>query len=580
MAAMMLSLFACDIPATNPEITTLGEEQTTKEETTIATDLETTTSEETTTEEQTTTIKETTTVEETTTKETTTIEETTTVEETTTEETTTEETTTEETTTIKETTTEAYTGPADERDVAKIILIGGQSNAEGCAYSDFLAGVFGEEKANEYFNGYDSVRALTRKGGVGAVRSRGVAVNTTVKISAPAVNPTSPADSFGPEVGLAEYLATNYPDETFYIVKYAIGGSCLDTEWFVGKDGAENGIYLRALEIKIENAIRYIDDELDMKPEIIAFCWMQGESDANTARVSRYYDNQLALINYLRDKYAYYSPKGGMAFVDAGISDTRHNVSGDEYGKPSGTYYWPEYNQINTIKKAISQLSSRNYYFDTIEAGMSTYEDNTDYAHYGVRSMILLGKLFGECIGDVLDGYEKNRRPFEEKPVFETAPENDDGPALTFGVSELSSVMKSTNKYIVSRKNDGENGESYLKILFTGTSDNITCLANYRWGARYLVIKYRASKTFTGYLFPNSDRETAEGSEQMALTLPGGDGETWQYAYIDLNDSDVFKDCGPYLSFFGFRIDNEEKGDNLSIAYMSLYSYDPQQPTE
>ncbi len=593
VAAMMLSLFACDTPRVDPEITTTGTEQSTNEETTKA--QETTTAEKTTaTIEATTTEGEATTTEgeaattegevtttkaeETTTKGevTTTKGEVTTTkaEETTTkgEETTTkaEETTTkaEETTTkAEETTTEPYEGPADEREVAKIIVIGGQSNAEGAAYSGFLEGVFGAQKANEYFAGYNNVLSLSRTGGMGSNLARGVAVKTTGKIMAPSVN-SGNTNAFGPELGIAEYLATNFPDETFYIVKYAIGGSCLATEWYVGSNGAENGVYLRAMEKKLENAIRYIDEELDMKPEIIAFCWMQGESDASATLAPKYYDNQLALINYLRAKYAYYSPKGGMAFIDAGISDTRYNKTGN--------YYWPEYKQINATKEAISKLSSKNYYFDTIKAGLSTYEDNADYAHYGVESMIKLGHLFGECIGQVLESYEQNRRPFEEIPEFESAPTSNEAPVLSIEAAAIVTLVGSNDKYSTALKENGNGGEAYARITFTATGGNIPRLVRYQWGARYLVIKYRASKTYSGYLFPNSDRETAVGSEQMAFSLPAGDGETWQYAYIDLNASQVFKDCGPYLGFFGFRIDNEAAGDVLDIAYVEFYSYNPQ----
>ena len=36
---------------------------------------------------------------------------------------------------------------------------------------------------------------------------------------------------FGPELALAAYLSENYPDEQFYIIKYAIGGTAMDTQW-------------------------------------------------------------------------------------------------------------------------------------------------------------------------------------------------------------------------------------------------------------------------------------------------------------------------------------------------------------
>ena len=39
---------------------------------------------------------------------------------------------------------------------------------------------------------------------------------------------------FGPELAMSHYLATNYPDEIWYIVKYAAAGSLLNGDWYDG----------------------------------------------------------------------------------------------------------------------------------------------------------------------------------------------------------------------------------------------------------------------------------------------------------------------------------------------------------
>ena len=41
--------------------------------------------------------------------------------------------------------------------------------------------------------------------------------------------------------------------------------------------------------------------------KISAICWMQGESDTTIQKAERYYDNQIAFVNYLREDLAKYS---------------------------------------------------------------------------------------------------------------------------------------------------------------------------------------------------------------------------------------------------------------------------------
>ncbi len=664
VAAMMLSLFACDIPGVDPEITTTGTEQSTTEETTKAeetttkgevtttegeattTEGEATTTEgeATTTEGEATTTKgevtttegeatttkgevTTTKAEETTTKgevtttegeatttkgevTTTKAEETTTkVEETSTkaeetstkaeetstkaEETTTkaEETTTtaEETTTVEETTIEEYTGEdADTREVAKIILIGGQSNAEGCAWGDFLTGNFEADRIAKFTNGFSNVTIFARNSDASINTNgdhRGVAVGgvAPVKVS------DATGDyrrTFGPEVGLAEYLEEKYPGEKFYIMKYAVGGSMLGVDWIVGETKEQNGLLLQAFEKKLQNSLTYVDEVLNLRPEIIAFCWMQGEGDAQPGWYEYYYERQLALMDYIRREYSYYSPKNGIAFIDAGISDARHNMTGN--------YYWPKYVEINQTKKDLAARSKMNYYIDTIGAGMSTYEDNTDYAHYGVKSMILLGRLFGECVEDVLKDYSRGLRDPKSEPVFPTAPTDDKNAILELDYNKIYNDGFRNNKNHTATLEDG-----YVHIAFNATGSVWLAdpdpnagkipadkFVQYKWGARYLVIKYRATEEIQGYFYANPSREAQVGWEMLHFTLEGGNGVDWQYKVFDLYDNAVFKQFGPYLASFavlfsGSIDDNKNniyytrpEGATLDIAYMNFYSFE------
>ena len=53
------------------------------------------------------------------------------------------------------------------------------------------------------------------------------------------------------------------------------------------------------------------------------------------------------------------------------------------------------YQEINQIKKNFADSNpDKNYYFDTMEAGLEYDKDNTDYYHFDATSEVILGKLF------------------------------------------------------------------------------------------------------------------------------------------------------------------------------------------
>jgi len=116
---------------------------------------------------------------------------------------------------------------------------------------------------------------------------------------------------------------------------------------------------------------------------------MQGESDSNLAsQAYNYYELETALIAHIREKYADHASVRGIAFIDAAISN-------------SGM--WSNYLALNYSKILISRDSHLNYYIDTNAHGMTTLEENNDYAHYDSMSMLLLGQLFGQTLSQAID---------------------------------------------------------------------------------------------------------------------------------------------------------------------------------
>ena len=265
----------------------------------------------------------------------------------------------------------------DPDGTVKVLLIGGQSNAVGVSQNAELRKKISAEKYQEYKNGYSNVQIMydNCSGNANATFENtklGQAVNTA---------------AFGPELGIAEYLATNFPEEQFYIIKYAMGGSVLETQWY---NAATGGI--GELLVGFTNFVNKGLAEIEAKgltPKIIGFVWNQGESDAIwLPQSSRYYANQEGLVNYVRTTFDAYASVKGIAFFDAGIVG---NI-------------WNAYKNVNMQKYAFSLTSPINFYIETTDYEIiNTLEENNDVAHYDSLGMIKLGQLYGAEIAKMLN---------------------------------------------------------------------------------------------------------------------------------------------------------------------------------
>ncbi len=439
----------------------------------------------------------------------------------------------------------------DERAVAKIILLAGQSNADGAAHNCFVEERCGAQKHAEYVRGYESVRIMAHIEGGEEQHAHSVMINGDVPVKLGYCQ----MGCFGPELGIAEYLTENCPDETFYIIKHAIGGSCLTYDWYVGEDGAPNGVYLRAFLQKTDNALAYIDKVMNKRAEIVALVWMQGESDGDKARAPGYFELQKTLVEYVRERYAYCAAANGIAFMDGGIRAAARDGKTD--------YYWPEYQAINEAKQRMAALSDINYYVDTIGAGMTTYEDNRDYAHYGVRSQLILGHLFGECIKDVMSKYV----PIDQ---------NDGGNAVYPAQTELCQnncsfdppAMKKIIENVDFPKVNATVSESgdELNLVFTADAPSIRVI-RYMTGARYLTLEYSAARDMSVTLYPNPTRTSATGGEEIYETLEGGERRSIK---IDLLSSPEFAKYGPFLSSLMIKFNDGIIGDGISLYCMKF----------
>jgi len=174
----------------------------------------------------------------------------------------------------------------------------------------------------------------------------------------------------------------------FFILKYSWGGSNLHSQWRAPSSQGETGDLYKAFINFTTTSMAYLLSK-NYNVFIDAMCWMQGESDAYSPHAQSYKNNLTAFVKDIRSDLCTY------------IDEELHFIAAGIYDSPIVT----EYLTINQAKKDVAALSLNNYYFDTIDAGL-TYnqepEENPDLAHFDALSTLQLGYLFANQIIDIL----------------------------------------------------------------------------------------------------------------------------------------------------------------------------------
>lgn len=260
---------------------------------------------------------------------------------------------------------------------ARVIILAGQSNAEGISQAEYLKKNTTPEQYAKYEAGFDNVYinsfSTIQNEASGFVKCKlGHGVTDAF---------------FGPELGLAEKLNELYPDETFFIIKYAWGGTDLCNLWRSPSSGGQVGQLYTGFIQYVKNSIKFLDiKNYDVKIE--ALCWMQGESDSvDLSSALEYESNLTNFISDVRFELGNWGSQDGVSFVDAYISDSE---------------YWTHYEAVNSAKQAVADLSPMNAVINTISHGLTFSCEpfgEPDLAHYDALSEIKLGHLFAEeCI--------------------------------------------------------------------------------------------------------------------------------------------------------------------------------------
>lgn len=276
------------------------------------------------------------------------------------------------------------TQPNDKPDTyAKVIILSGQSNMFGSGkIADITKDSVGENRYKKLSNPINNVKILM---------SEGNSLDDFKPIQLGEGHIWK--DSFGPELGVAEYFAEKYKDETVYVIKYALSGTRLWDTWVspsrTDRDATE--AYNNLIKL-VDNGLQILTDA-NLNPKIVGFCWMQGESDTVVEEAFlNYYVNQCALAKDLRERYNEKSYGDYMNFVDAKIGP-----------------YWTFGGFVNEAKLQFrNDDTAHNFLLDTqapnlVVEGVDGLTRLEDDIHYDSISVLKLGQMFAEQIYQAIE---------------------------------------------------------------------------------------------------------------------------------------------------------------------------------
>lgn len=272
--------------------------------------------------------------------------------------------------------------PEGEGKKAHVILLAGQSNAAGCSLDSYLKKNVSATKYDEYSAGYDNVYINYYVTGTNESREFVKCRNLQGE----------GGGYFGPELGLAEKLSEQYPDELFFIIKCTWSGTALYHQWISPSSVGKTGYLYRQFVRYVDMNLQYLKSK-NYDVSLEGMCWMQGESDCFDINAAKKYASNLNnFIEDLRERYAKYASDDGIAFIDAYIADN--------------PVFWVYCDIVNSCKQEVADSSPINVVVDTVSEGLSCSaepEENPDMAHYDSLSEIKLGHLFAKEIIEFLD---------------------------------------------------------------------------------------------------------------------------------------------------------------------------------
>ena len=275
-----------------------------------------------------------------------------------------------------------------EKETFRLFFLGGQSNMEGHGLSAELPdSLSGTNTKVWIFHGFP-IGDGNQKGGLG--KWDNLKPGNGAGFTSDAVS-NKRSHKFGPEVSFGKKLEQLYPGEKIALIKYARGGSSIDSlaareygSWEIDYKGAGGINQFDHFLKTVKEALNTKDLDGNGLEEVLVpsgIIWMQGESDALDEQIAlRYFDNLKRLMDLIRASFR----ADDLPVVIGKISDSGKDNNGKtwEYGE---LVQYAQEKYAKTDKKAAIVRSTMNYNY-------------SDPWHYDSKGYIDLGIKFAEAI--------------------------------------------------------------------------------------------------------------------------------------------------------------------------------------
>jgi len=178
---------------------------------------------------------------------------------------------------------------------------------------------------------------------------------------------------FGPEITFGRTIADAFPAKNFALIKYAVGGTDLHTDW--DPSPPDIGPQYSTLQSRISNGLAALQSGGNTT-EIVGMLWTQGERDAREMRTSTQYEGDLnEFIGEIRDSYG-----ADLPFFLSRLSINQTDLPQDDL------------NAIRAAQTGVADADPLAYIIDTDSFGLKS-----DDLHFDAAGQISLGEAFGQA---------------------------------------------------------------------------------------------------------------------------------------------------------------------------------------
>lgn len=275
-----------------------------------------------------------------------------------------------------------------EKETFRVFFLGGQSNMEGHGLNTVLPDTLSAVNQNVWiFHGMPAPDE-NENGGLG--RWDNLKPGNGAGFKSDGIN-IKLSHKFGPELSFGKKLEELYPGEKIAIIKYARGGSSIDSlaareygSWEIDYRGTSGINQFDHFLKTIKGALNTTDLDGNGIEDVLlpsGIIWMQGESDALDEHIAlRYFNNLKRLMDLIRASFKV----DNLPIVIGKISDSGL----DNYGKT-----W-EYGEL--VQYAQEKYAKTDKNAAIVRSTMSY--NYSDPWHYDSNGYIDLGIKFAEAI--------------------------------------------------------------------------------------------------------------------------------------------------------------------------------------